>query len=129
MKNRIPRIYINSNLKINQNLDLFEHNVHYIKKVLRMKIKDKLEIFNNTNYVFFAEIINIKKNEINVKIFQNELKNTESCLYTHLGQVISKNKKMDFAIQKSVEMGVNSITPLFSQYCVIQKKKIISQKK
>ncbi|CAL4326466.1 16S rRNA (uracil(1498)-N(3))-methyltransferase [Buchnera aphidicola] len=123
-KKKIPRIYIQDNFKIHQVLFLSKDHIHYVKNVLRMKIKDVLEIFNNTNHIFFAEIINISKKIIQVKIFKNKFKNVESPLHIHLGQVISANEKMDFTIQKSIEMGVNIITPLFSQYSDTQTKNI-----
>ena len=44
----------------------------------------------------------------------------ESSLITHLGLGISKGERMDFALQKAVELGVSEITPLFTEHCVIQ---------
>ncbi|QCI21124.1 16S rRNA (uracil(1498)-N(3))-methyltransferase [Buchnera aphidicola (Hyperomyzus lactucae)] len=124
MKKNIRRIYIKDNFVVNKVFCLSKDNTHYIRKVLRMKVQDILEIFNNTNYIFLAEIIFISKEKIKLKIFHCEFKNVESPLHIHLGQVISKNDKMDFTIQKSVEMGVNIITPLFSENCNIKKKNI-----
>lgn len=61
MKKRIPRIYINENLRINEKIILNSSNTHYIIKVLRMNIEDIVEIFNNTNYIFLSKIMNIQK--------------------------------------------------------------------
>ncbi|MGT0150378.1 RsmE family RNA methyltransferase [Vibrio metschnikovii] len=44
----------------------------------------------------------------------------ESPLNLHLGQVISRGDKMEFTIQKSVELGVNTITPLLSERCGVK---------
>lgn len=128
MKKNIPRLYIQQDLKLNQFLYLSRDDSHYIKKVLRMKVQDILEIFNNTNYVFFAQIIYIANKIIQLKIFQYKFKNLESPLHIHLGQVISANQKMDFTIQKSIEMGVDAITPLFSENYNIKKNINISNK-
>lgn len=46
--------------------------------------------------------------------------NRESPLDLHLGQVISRGEKMEFTIQKSVELGVNTITPLLSARCNVK---------
>ncbi|QCI22851.1 16S rRNA (uracil(1498)-N(3))-methyltransferase [Buchnera aphidicola] len=124
MNKNIPRIYVKDHLETNKIYFLSEENIHYIKKVLRMKIQDILELFNNTNYIFFANIIYISKKTIQIKIFKSELKNIESSLHIHLGQVISKHEKMDFTIQKSIEMGVHMITPLFFENSYFQKKNI-----
>ncbi len=42
-----------------------------------------------------------------------ELDDRESPLHIHLGQVMSRGEKMEFTIQKSIELGVSLITPLF----------------
>ncbi|QCI18374.1 16S rRNA (uracil(1498)-N(3))-methyltransferase [Buchnera aphidicola (Aphis nasturtii)] len=123
MKNRIPRIYINKDLKIHEKVILNVSNTHYIIKVLRMNIQEKLEIFNDTNYVFLSKIIEIKKKIATILVLEKEKKNIESLLLIHLGLAISKNEKMNFAIQKSVELGVHMITPILSKYCNINRNK------
>lgn len=129
MKQHIPRIFIELPLKINKIIILSISESHYIIHVLRMNINDIVEIFNNTNYIFLSKIFNIHKKIVTILIFQKEYKNIESTLDINLGQVISKNEKMDFTIQKSIELGVNIITPLFSEKCNLKKNfKRISQK-
>ena len=49
-----------------------------------------------------------------------ELADKESNLKIHLGQVISRGERMEFTIQKSVELGVNVITPLWSERCGVK---------
>ncbi|QCI21699.1 16S rRNA (uracil(1498)-N(3))-methyltransferase [Buchnera aphidicola (Hyadaphis tataricae)] len=120
--NNLPRIYMQENLIISQYYYLSKNNTHYLKKVLRMQNKHIIEIFNNTNYVFFAQIINFFKATMTVQIVEKKEKNIESLINIHLGQVMTKYDKIDFIIQKSVEMGITTITPLFSEYCNIQKK-------
>lgn len=122
------RIYIEDNFLPNKVYSLSKDNAHYISRVLRLKEQDILEIFNNTNYIFLAEIIYISRENIQFKIFQHTFKNIESPLHIHLGQVISKHNKMDITIQKSIEMGVNIITPLFSENCNIKKNINFSNK-
>jgi len=128
MNKIIPRIYIKDNLSLHKIYILSKDNTHYIKEVLRMKVQDIIEIFNDTNYIFFSKIVYISNKTIKIKTFINKFKNIESPLYIHLGQVISKNEKMDITIQKSIEMGVNIITPLFFEKSHFQKKINISHK-
>lgn len=46
-------------------------------------------------------------------MLEGQLDDRESPLHIHLGQVMSRGEKMEFTIQKSIELGVNLITPLF----------------
>ena len=65
----IPRIYIEKKININEIYFLSQDHIYYLKKVLRIKHNDILEIFNNTNHIFFAKIIYFNKNIIQIKIF------------------------------------------------------------
>ena len=57
------------------------------------------------------------KKSVDVDILSRQLDDRESPLAIHLGQVISRGERMEFTIQKSVELGVNVITPLWSERC------------
>ncbi|AEO08193.1 16S rRNA (uracil(1498)-N(3))-methyltransferase [Buchnera aphidicola] len=125
IKKNIPRIYIQEHFNINEIYILSKDHIHYLHKVLRIKHEDVLEIFNDTNHIFFAKIIYMSNKIIKIKIFLKQFKNIESPIHIHLGQLIPKNdKKMDFIIQKSIEMGVNIITPLLSENFYLKKKNL-----
>lgn len=62
---------------------------------------------------FPATIAEVSKKNVTVNVTERIERSSESPLDLHLGQVISRGDKMEFTIQKSVELGVNTITPLF----------------
>ncbi|KAF0693229.1 Endonuclease-1, partial [Aphis craccivora] len=82
---------------------------------LKLSIREK-KLFNKWNLSFPVTKWECIREHLIFKIQEQEKKNIESPLLIHLGLVISKNKKMNFAIQKSIELGVHTITPIFSQY-------------
>lgn len=51
---------------------------------------------------------------------KGKIDDRESPLHIHLGQVMSRGEKMEFTIQKSIELGVSLITPLFSERCGVK---------
>ncbi len=53
-------------------------------------------------------------------MLEGKIDDRESPLHIHLGQVMSRGEKMEFTIQKSIELGVNLITPLFSERCGVK---------
>lgn len=55
-----------------------------------------------------------------VQLKEAILQDNESPLYLHLGQVICRSEKMEYTLQKSVELGVHSVTPLFSERCGVK---------
>lgn len=80
----------------------------------------QLILFDGSNHIFEATIETVGKKQIDVSIQQQQLDDRESPLPIHLGQVISRGDRMEFTIQKSVELGVTTITPLWSERCGVK---------
>ena len=94
---RIPRIYEPAApLAVDTEISLSEDGANHVGRVLRMEPGEKIILFART-----------------------EVKN-ESPLYLHLAQVISRGERMEFTLQKSVELGVAEITPLISSRCGVR---------
>ena len=119
---RIPTIYTESELAENLETELNSSSAHHIANVLRMKQGDQVKLFNGSGLFFNASITQSTKKHVSVFIDSSEKSYTESKLHTHLGQVMSRGDRMDYAIQKSTEMGVNEITPLMSARCELKLK-------
>ncbi|MGI2203790.1 16S rRNA (uracil(1498)-N(3))-methyltransferase [Shewanella oncorhynchi] len=117
---RVPRIYQPQPLAINQQLNLDEDGAAHIGKVLRMGNGEHISLFNGDGNDYLAKIVDAGKKHVTVKLLSCEANLSESPLNLHLGQVISRGDRMEFTIQKSVELGVNTITPLFSDRCGVK---------
>ncbi|KZN48663.1 16S rRNA (uracil(1498)-N(3))-methyltransferase [Pseudoalteromonas luteoviolacea] len=117
---RIPHIYQPSDLIINQPTELSEDAVGHIARVLRMGEGDQVSLFNGQGGEYLATIESVSKKSVTVVPTDFIDKCTESPLKVHLGQGISRGEKMDFTIQKSVELGVSEITPLFTTRCGVK---------
>ncbi|MDK1289208.1 16S rRNA (uracil(1498)-N(3))-methyltransferase [Pseudoalteromonas umbrosa] len=117
---RIPHIYQPSDLVINQPTTLDEDAAGHIARVLRMKEGEHVSLFNGHGGEYLAKITTISKKTVEVTPFEFVDKCVESPLKVHLGQGISRGDKMDFTIQKSVELGVSEITPLFTTRCGVK---------
>ncbi|GIU06645.1 MULTISPECIES: 16S rRNA (uracil(1498)-N(3))-methyltransferase [unclassified Shewanella] len=117
---RVPRIYQQSTLVVGQSVALDDEAAGHVGRVLRMSSGEQVSLFNGDGNDYLAEIISANKKNVEVKVLSCEVNNSESPLNLHLGQVISRGDRMDFTIQKSVELGVNTITPLFSERCGVK---------
>lgn len=117
---RIPRIYHPAPLVVGQTIALSDDAAGHVGRVLRMSAGQALELFDGSNQVFSAEIVQADKKQVQVRLLGSETDNRESPLFLHLGQVMSRGEKMEFTIQKSIELGVNVITPLFSERCGVK---------
>lgn len=117
---RIPRIYEPARLALGLILPLSEDGANHIGRVLRMQPGQELVLFNGGDEEFPAVIRAVTKKGVEVEVTAVTENRVESPLALHLGQVISRGDKMDFTIQKAVELGVTCITPLFSERCGVK---------
>ena len=117
---RTPRLYTPQPLPLGQTIELEVAAGHYIGKVLRMQEKQEVILFNQGGTQVSAHISNISKKIVRVLISAQLEAPQASVLHTHLGQVMSRGERMDYAIQKATELGVNEITPLYSNRCEVK---------
>ena len=117
---RIPRIYHPEPLNANQLVALTDDAANHVGRVLRMGPDQLVQLFDGSNQVFEARITHADKKSVQVQVLSATEDDRESPLHLHLGQVMSRGEKMEFTIQKSIELGVNVITPLFSERCGVK---------
>ncbi|EER22813.1 MULTISPECIES: 16S rRNA (uracil(1498)-N(3))-methyltransferase [spotted fever group] len=110
------RIYINSRLAENSKLELAGDHVHYVKTVLRLKVNDGLRIFNGMDGEFLAQITDIGKHNLSVRL-KEQLKKpyTESTLILAIS--IIKQDKLMLAINMATQLGITKIIPLITRRC------------
>lgn len=113
---RISRLYIDALLEIDTDISLTKEQAHYLATVLRMRKNDKVYLFNNEDAEYLAIINELDKKSANLSVISKQICERESTLNTTLGIGMARGQHMDFAIQKSVELGVNRIVPLITEF-------------
>ena len=114
------RIYHNGDLSSGLTVMLDQSASHHLLQVLRKKAGERFVMFNGQGGEFDAALTSANKKTACVEIGQWHERKVESELSIHLGQAISRGERMDYAIQKSVELGVTEITPLLTEFCQVQ---------
>ncbi|VEB34237.1 16S rRNA (uracil(1498)-N(3))-methyltransferase [Legionella cherrii] len=120
---RAVRIYQSGNYHTGQHLELSPEASQHVGVVLRMQVGEKLTLFSGDDREFDATIVAVKKKQVTVVIGSINEVSRESPLAIHLAQAISKGERMEFVMQKAVELGVTSITPLITERCVVKLDK------
>ncbi|SFV52946.1 Ribosomal RNA small subunit methyltransferase E [hydrothermal vent metagenome] len=119
------RVYQNNLLIVGESIELNKDNQKYLKKVLRLKNGFELVVFNGDGFDYQAILENTQLNIISSNINNNELTTNIT-----LVQSIAKHDKMDFIIQKAVELGIKKITPIITKRVIVkldEKKKLNRQ--
>ena len=117
---RIPRIYLPFDLASDTEVELDDRARQHIIQVLRLKQGSTLVLFNGQGGEYQAQLIKAEKRRAIVLVGEHQSPQCESPVMIHLGLGISKGERMDYAIQKAVELGINEITPLFTERSVVQ---------
>ena len=110
------RIYVDLDLAAGETFELPESAGHHVARVLRMQIDDSLILFNGQGGEYNVQISLLHKSKVQVEITSFDDIERESSIQIELFQGLSKGEKMDFTIQKTVELGVNKIVPLITTY-------------
>ncbi len=117
---RIPRIYQATELTTGTEVEIREQQAHHLLKVLRSQSGDPVILFNGDGCDYTAEILSTGRHSLRVRIRGSHDLANESPLGIHLGIALAKGQRMDYAIQKAVELGVESITPLTTERSVVK---------
>ncbi|EJF71536.1 16S ribosomal RNA methyltransferase RsmE [Pseudomonas sp. Ag1] len=118
---RLSRFFVDAPLSLGDH-ELPEAQAHYISRVLRMSEGDPVQLFDGSGQEFRASLLEVGKKRVVVQVTETFAGQVESRLQIHLGQGLSRGERMDWAIQKATELGVNEITPIFSDRCEVRLK-------
>ena len=117
----MPKFFVEQEQIKEDKIIIQGQDVNHIKKVLRAKIGDELQICNSkTKENFLCDIENIENEKILCQIKQKIEEKVESNIEVTIFQGLPKADKMEYIIQKSVELGVYDITPVEMKRCVVK---------
>ena len=95
-------------------------DVNHIKNVLRMKPGEKIRVCTRNGQNYFCSISDITESFVRADILEKEAESTELPCRIYLFQGLPKNDKMEWIIQKTVELGVYEVIPVAMKNCVVK---------
>lgn len=115
----MPRFYVDFALSPDSVVELPDNVVRHLN-VLRVKNTEEIVLFNGNGKAYPALPEVLEKRRASVRILREEVTDNESPLNITLVQAVSAAERMDFTLQKSVELGVAEIRPVISERCVVR---------
>ena len=116
------RIYCGQNLETGKVLTLLQDSSKHLAQVLRKKEGSLIELFDGKGSSYTAEIISSQKKRVKVKLVEEPVFQDRKGIKISLGQSLIKTEPFSFSIQKATELGVLSISPLYTERTVIKLK-------
>ena len=126
---RTTRIYHPRQLNMGERVMLDELAAHHIVSVLRFKLGDEFILFDGQDKEYQVRIERVLKKQVEVHVLNIQDICRESSLKIHLAQGIAKGDRWTYSLQKAVELGVDEITPLWTQHVAYKWDKNIDEKK
>ncbi len=116
---RTIRVFSDQRLQEGGTVTLGEREYHHSIKVLRLRTGDAITLFNGDGFDYLA-VLTVLKREASALIQSKREGVKESPLKVTLVQGISRGERMDFVLQKSVELGVDRIQPVLTARTVVK---------
>nr|NDG09020.1 16S rRNA (uracil(1498)-N(3))-methyltransferase [Oxalobacteraceae bacterium] len=115
----MPRFYLDHALEIGTHCELPEDLSHHIG-VLRLKAGDTITLFNGRGGEFNATLSLIEKRSVTADVKTFDAREAEPGHALTLAQALPEGSKMDWVIEKAVELGVTAIQPLIAARSVVR---------
>jgi len=124
----MPRFYCPLPLSIGAIINLPDEVAHHVF-VLRQNVGDNISIFNGEGGCYVATLTQVAKKNVQaeVKVFLPE--ECELPYSLNLVQAMPEASKMDWIVEKAMELGVSAIQPLAAQRCVVRLSAERAEKK
>ncbi len=104
-----------------ESIQVNDESAHYMLTVLRLKAGYSLVVFNGEGCEYQATITDLsRRKSLTLLIGDYQSRTVESPLQITLAVSISRGERMDYSVQKAVELGVTTISPLLTEYCVVK---------
>ena len=114
------RFHTPSTLAPGASVQLSENAAAHATRALRLSVGDDVVLFNGDGFNYSCTLTEIKKNSVTALVNSATEVHNESPLNITLVQAISSGDRMDFTIQKAVELGVKNIQPISSKRSVVK---------
>jgi 16S rRNA (uracil1498-N3)-methyltransferase len=115
-----PRFYCPIPLEPGERVSLSTNAATHACRVLRLQSGDAVVLFNGDGRDYVCRLAEVGKNSASADVLSHGDVERESPLRVALAQAISAGDRMDFTIQKAVELGVTSIQPIASRRSVVK---------
>ena len=107
-------------MSVSSRVTLPEAAAHHLSRVLRCRRGDEVIVFNGQGGSFSGRVAAVTRIAVEVELARFHPDEPGPALNIALGLGVSRSARMDYAVQKSVELGVSTIAPLFTERGIVK---------
>jgi len=109
-------------------IHIYDEELRHLSQVLRVRIGDRILVFDGSGAEYLAAVEDISKTSAVCKRLDISYPDVESSIEITLLQGLPKSDKMDFIVQKAVELGVTKIVPVLTEFVAYRETKDYNQR-
>jgi 16S rRNA (uracil1498-N3)-methyltransferase len=117
---RTPRLFVDAALRPRANFELPEASAHHAVRVLRLREGDAVVLFDGRGGEYPARLAMPGRGRVVAETGEHRATERESPLAVTLAQGVSSGERMDFTVQKAVELGVAALHPVLCARSVVR---------
>jgi len=114
------RMYFPGELEPGRSCALPPPQAHHALRVLRLKMGESVILFNGDGAEYTAVVVAASRDRVALDVTGREVMDREAPFAVTLAQAVSSGERMDYTIQKTVELGVAAIQPLEARRSVVR---------
>lgn len=118
----MPRFFIKTTAQLGGTVELSGDDAHHISYSLRMAAGEEITVTDSDGCSFLCRLDTLDGSRVTAEVLSPIEKTGESPIEVHLFQAYPKSDKLEFIIQKAVELGASEITPFESERCIKRPK-------
>ena len=115
-----PRIFSATPLTSGSDIVLDPVASRHLREALRLTAGDALLLFDGRGGEYAAELLTVTRQQVLARIGAQREVDRESPLAITLAQGISRGERMDYTLQKAVELGVARVVPLSTERSTVR---------
>jgi 16S rRNA (uracil1498-N3)-methyltransferase len=116
----VRRYWSDQDLIEGQEVRLSEEQFHHICGVCRQELGSRFELLCKNQKAYFVEIVSCNKKEAQIRVLESRTLKTLKKPYVKLCVSIPKFSTFETILEKSVELGVHSVYPFFSDFSFVR---------
>ncbi|MGL4361911.1 MAG: 16S rRNA (uracil(1498)-N(3))-methyltransferase [Cellulosilyticaceae bacterium] len=116
----MPKFFVNASDIIENKVCIKGDNFRHIKNVLRLQTNSELLISNRQGQDYKCIISEVESEHIMAEILEVTENSTEPNIEVILFQPLIKGEKLEWVIQKTIEIGVSKIIPIITERCIVK---------
>jgi 16S rRNA (uracil1498-N3)-methyltransferase len=117
---RLTRVYVDASLEPGASLTLAGSAAGHLTRVLRLRPKAALTLFNGRGGEYAASIERVQGSKVTVAVGEHATIERESPFPLTLAQGVSRGERMDLVVQKATELGVARLVPVLTERSIVR---------